>query len=118
MIKYRDHRGSLAESMATVQEFEKREGLIKYLKYDMKGFSVPFKAEDLKIEKYMFDERIGWDTFIVTIENFGVVGFTNGYLQPTDREQKEAWEAFDRRCERDDIASELRSETVKHLLYY
>ena len=68
-MKYRDHRGSLSASMQTVVETIKEEleaHLVKELG--------PGK---IKIEKYGFDPRIGWDTYIVT-HNGRAVGFTDG----------------------------------------
>jgi hypothetical protein len=38
-----------------------------------------FKDEDLKVAPYGgVDKRCGWDTYIVTIEGYGVMGFTDG----------------------------------------
>ncbi len=76
-IKYRDHRGSLDESMKTVQEFETKQDLVKYLK---ENCVVPFYGYNLRMDHYCFDKRINWDTYIVTIKGFGVVGFANGLL--------------------------------------
>lgn len=75
MFKYRDHRGNLSESMETVQEFETRDDLIDYLKKEL-----PFPILDfrLSIAEYIYDARINWSTYIVHIEGFGVVGFTDG----------------------------------------
>ena len=77
MKKYREHRGSLSESMKTVQEFETKQDLINYLK---QNFSVPFYGYNLRLDHYCMDKRINWDTYIVTIKGFGVVGFTDGLL--------------------------------------
>ena len=75
MIKYRDHRGSLAESMKTVQEFKTKTDLIKYLRDSL---PVQFRDCYLKIKYYSLDNRINWNTHIVTVEGLGVVGFTDG----------------------------------------
>lgn len=34
--------------------------------------------DTVKVAKYHYDERIKWDTHIVTIEKYGPVGFTDG----------------------------------------
>lgn len=65
--------------METVQEFETKRDLIRYLKSDI-GLSFLFYEHQLSIKHYSFDKRINWDTHIVTINGFGVVGFTNGGL--------------------------------------
>ena len=79
MIKYRDHKGSLAESMKTVQEFNTKQDLFEYLKNELIGVGGMITPDHVKIKYYANDKRIGWNnTHIVTIEGFGVVGFTNG----------------------------------------
>lgn len=79
MTKFREHRGSLAESMKTVQEVKDKEELIEYLKKYLSYWD--FKDSfNLKVKPYWKDKRINWDTHIVTIEGFGVVGFTDGPL--------------------------------------
>ena len=68
---YRDHRGSFDDSMRTVQEFESRDDLRKHLEKTYMEVGTIF------IKPYWIDNRIDWDTYIVTVDN-GVVGFTNG----------------------------------------
>ncbi len=34
----------------------------------------------LTIAPYCFDDRIGWDTYIVTVPGYGVLGMTDGPL--------------------------------------
>lgn len=58
MIKYREHRGSLAESMSTVREFEDAESL-KHHVISEHGEGV------VTIERYGYDERINWHSYIV-----------------------------------------------------
>jgi hypothetical protein len=81
-MKFREHRGGLAESMETVVEVANRVELIIHLAHLMErypGTVVDFQK--IKIEPYGgWDERIGWDTYIVTLEGYGVLGFTNGPL--------------------------------------
>lgn len=68
-MKYRDHRASLAESMATVREFKDRAELVAHLQ----------RADaDVEIRPYVYDARTGWDTYIVTVKGVGVVGFCDG----------------------------------------
>lgn len=78
-MKFRHHRGSLAESMKTLVELDGRETLVNYLQ---KHFDLwfTFKPEQLKVEPYGSggDKRIGWkQTYLVTIEGFGVAGFAD-----------------------------------------
>ncbi len=76
-MKFREHRGMLDDSMKTVVEVADREALVSLLQSRLRD-GVTFKDEDLKIEPYVYDKRIGWDTYIVTIKGYGVAGFTNG----------------------------------------
>jgi hypothetical protein len=75
-MKYRDHRGGLAESMETVREIEPTiDALAVILK-------VPSSA--ITVEKYGgYDERIGWDTYLVCVEG-QPVGFTDGPCSTND----------------------------------
>lgn len=77
---YRDHRGGLADSMDTVRKVSSRQELIDYLRRDLSAWKFEFPDEAVKIEPYGYDARINWDTYIVTVEGFGPVGFTNGPL--------------------------------------
>lgn len=76
-FKYRDHRGGLAESLETTQVFNSLNELIDYLKQSLKEYNFEFLNSDIKIKPYCYDKRIHWNTYIVTIKNFGVVGFTD-----------------------------------------
>lgn len=71
---YRDHRGSLEDSMKTVQEMESFKDLQKHL------FSIYGKGE-ITIKPYTFDSRIDWETYIVCIDG-KAVGFTNDGVAP------------------------------------
>lgn len=71
-MRYRDHRGSLNESMETVKEFTTKDELGLHLKE-----LHPYLNGKITIEPYAFDKRIGWDTHIVCIGQHGV-GFTDG----------------------------------------
>ncbi len=82
MTRYRDHRWSLAEGLATTREVADRRGLLAYLREDLGRYGYEFADRALRIEPYARDDRIGWlDTHIVTIDGFGVVGFTDGPLR-------------------------------------
>lgn len=83
---YRDHRGGLAESMATVVPLRSDRPLWAHV-----GKSTPFPlnpaVHDIVIEPYGFDTRIGWDTHVVMLKSSKpndpfvcVLGFTNGPL--------------------------------------
>ena len=76
---YREHRGSLDDSMQTVIEIKSKAELREHI---LKVDDWAPLAGKLTIEKYgtkPLDERIGWDTHIV-MWNKTVMGFTNGPL--------------------------------------
>lgn len=76
-MKFREHRGSLEESMATCIDVVDKSELIIHLHKTLEKNWFKFDDEDVHIAPYSYDERTGWHTFIVTIDRFGVVGFTN-----------------------------------------
>jgi hypothetical protein len=78
---FREHRGGLAESLATCKIISTRKSLEAHLE---KSFSM-FKIANVEIEPYPdsknnFDARIGWFTQIVTIVYEGNKRFVAGYL--------------------------------------
>jgi hypothetical protein len=76
IIKFREHRGSLAESMKTVVEVDGRAGLLAHIRRLFSDFGPKFADEQLHITAYGDDDRIDWqDIYIVTIDGYGVVGF-------------------------------------------
>lgn len=78
MFRYRDHKGGLAESLETTQEFTDKDALLEYLQKTLDQFcKTGLDLREIKIEPYGFDERIGWDSHIVHLEGWGVFGFTD-----------------------------------------
>lgn len=69
IIRFREQRGSLDDSMKTVVELQATlEAVAKHLKVE---------ANRVEVKSYGFDSRTGWEMFIVTVDGNGV-GFTNG----------------------------------------
>lgn len=78
IIKFRPHRGGgLRESMELMQEVETIDQILDIVNQNS---IMSFTKGDIKIKPYGYDPRIDWDTYIVTIDGYGVVGFTNGEL--------------------------------------
>ena len=77
---FRPQRGGLAEAMAEVMVFRSRTELISFLNEDLAQYSLKIDEDKFRIEPYGYDERIGWDTYIVSMDDYGVFGFTNGPL--------------------------------------
>lgn len=82
-MKFREHRGGLAESMDTVIEVSDGEALLEHVRNLAQRWPTfpAITAETVHVEPYGRDERIGWDTHIVTLDGYGVLGFTDGPVQ-------------------------------------
>ena len=73
----------LSDSMATLVEVADRAALLAHVRRKFSDFGPTFADEQMHVEPYSNrpDERIGWNaTYIVTLEGYGVVGFTDGPL--------------------------------------
>ena len=78
-ILFRFHRGSLNEAMKTVVEVETLNDILELQEIkEMENFGIKL---NLKSEFYYYDERINWNTYIITSDGYGVIGFTNGELK-------------------------------------
>jgi hypothetical protein len=80
MIKFRFHRAILKESMETVREVSSKAELLSLLTEEFGPFGFTVIEDNVHIIPYVFDDRIDWNTYAVTIDNFGVAGFTDGPL--------------------------------------
>lgn len=60
---FRWHRGSLSDSMETVQEFASYAELLRFVQEDMEAWNV--SVTTLTFEHSGIDDRIGWDTWLV-----------------------------------------------------
>ena len=80
-MRYRDHRGTLKESMKTVIEVSSINDIICHLNKDYKRFNK--KIKEIKFERVGLDERIKWDTYYVLQRfkgenNFTIAGMSDG----------------------------------------
>jgi hypothetical protein len=83
-MKIREHRGGLDESIATTEVIEPNiNALIAHVKKKL-TMQIEVNKDNLHIKKYGsgIDDRCGWDTHIVTIDGYGVFGWTDGPLKP------------------------------------
>lgn len=81
---YRSHRGSLEASMKTVCEVESIGDIWKIEKLFTFGID-----RKIRIKFYSYDIRIGWDTYIITCDDYGVLGFSNGMIPQTKEANNE-----------------------------
>ena len=75
-MKFREHRGHLYDSMQTLVEVADRKALVEHINKLYQGYP-PVTEETLRIEPYGRDDRINWDTYIVTLPGYGVIGMTD-----------------------------------------
>lgn len=76
---FREHRSTLADSMATtIPLASDKQSLVKHIN-SLNIFldNRVITEEEVIVKPYGFDDRIKWDSHIVTILGFGVIGFTN-----------------------------------------
>lgn len=92
-IKYRDHRGSLDDSMATTRVFRTKKEFYDYIRESILPFK--FKPDGLICKWYAWDKRIKWNTYIVSLDGYGVLGMADGDINelpdgnPRDIEHEE-----------------------------
>lgn len=80
--KYRDHRGSLVESIKTQRVFNNKEEMFKYIVSNWSGF---ISTEDLSINERDEgqDDRIGWsNTHYVCTKRMGNENYIEKYGCP------------------------------------
>jgi len=77
-MKFREHRGRLKDSLKTVVELDSRNELLKHVRALLKEYNLEFADADLTVEKHAHDPRTNWDTYIVRLNGYGPVGFTDG----------------------------------------
>ena len=79
MIKFREHRGSLAEAMGTVVNIQDKKELIDIIKDRLSPYchGLEISNETVEVSPYGFDNRIIWDTHIVILKGYSVFGFTD-----------------------------------------
>lgn len=62
-MRFREHRGTLAESLATTTEIHTRQELIDHLQPSFGSL----KIKDVVFSHYGYDKRIDWDTWMVSV---------------------------------------------------
>jgi hypothetical protein len=66
--------------MSEVRSIKSRAELITILNEELAYYHTKINEDKFLIEPYGYDQRIGWYTYIVSMEGYGVFGFTNGPL--------------------------------------
>jgi len=78
-MKVREHRGGFEESMGSVVQIDgSLESLVNEIGSKLGKWGIQVTAEKIEIERYAYDSRNGWDTYIVSVLGYGVYGFSDG----------------------------------------
>lgn len=78
-MRFREHRGGLSESMKTIIEVADQAALLDHIRKLAQPWPTfpPVTPKTVHIKPYGWDGRIGWETYIVTLDGYGVLGFTD-----------------------------------------
>jgi hypothetical protein len=82
-MKIRPHRRLLDEAMAEVKEIEATMEAVRRWADESFGVMQPPDLSGIEVKHYTYDARIKWDTYIVTLPGWGVLGFTDGPVEPS-----------------------------------
>ena len=82
MVQFREHRGTLIDSMETVIEVKDKQELVGIINDSLSkyGHDLDINMQTVEIKPYGFDKRINWDTHIVTLKGYGALGFTDSMI--------------------------------------
>ena len=72
-MQIRQHRGTLADSMKTVVEIENTKKAV----FDIVNKTIPCSIDSIQVKFYTYDDRIKWYCHVVTVDGYGVYGFTD-----------------------------------------
>lgn len=100
-FEWRPHRGGLDESMAEKRTFETWDDFIMFLRDDWSRWYA--EPRNVKVKPYAYDDRINWDTWIVSGEIHYKVGG-----EPEVERAVFGWTNGDPRAEAQDEAGRVR----------
>lgn len=75
MIKYREHRGGLDESLKSSMEFNTIKQLLDFIILQIAPYGEFIKLGDTKIGYYCYDKRVNQELYVVSADGYGVFGF-------------------------------------------
>ena len=82
-ILFRPHKGSLAEAMEHIKEYDDLKAFIDCLvKYHTVNDIRMFDETDINITYCGYDNRIDWETFAVTVNRYGENDFLKDFGHP------------------------------------
>jgi hypothetical protein len=77
-MKFREHKGGLEDSMATVVELKDRDELNWHIAKLLAPWDRIVLPTMIHAEAYGYDPRVDWVTWLITVDGYGVVGYTDG----------------------------------------
>lgn len=81
-MRFREHRGGLRESIATTIEIEPTiDALLIVVRNALEPYGAHINEKQIHVSPYGFDGRIGWDTHIVTVDGYGLFGFSDAAIK-------------------------------------
>lgn len=77
-MRYRPHKGSLADAMKEMVEIRDFHGLLWHLQKTHPPYCPPFDPGSITIEPYSgADDRIGWEKTYIVLQDGCGIGFTD-----------------------------------------
>lgn len=77
-MRVREHRGQLAESLATVFRVETKAELLDEIN---KRMDTHLRMDDIAILHQGYDARCDWETYIISLRGYGVFGYCDALPQ-------------------------------------
>lgn len=83
-ILYRPHKLLLSESMAELRKFDTVCEMLDWIVSNEKEIygRDMFSKTDINFTYYCYDERVDWETFIVTVNKYGNENYLDKYNHP------------------------------------
>ena len=82
-VLYRPHCETLTDAMELVKEFNTVEDMLNWICEDSEICGKEMIAvEDINLSYYCYDERIDWQTFVVTVNKWGNENYLEKYHCP------------------------------------
>lgn len=78
IIKYREHRGGLQESLDTAREFSTLKDCLQYVKGTYERIpGIPITLKDIEVSYYCYDDRVKQELYAVflRLEHKYILGF-------------------------------------------
>lgn len=82
-MKFRKDCELYDEAMRSVVEFSSLDELKEHIAKIYPNWIPRELLDNIQIRPHVYDHRNGWDTHIVTVPHYGVVGYTDGPIQGT-----------------------------------